>query len=162
MSVDYIAILGFGRECSDLNRSLAYDTGAELAKSDFGTAAGNIASTFHYAFEGAKSAGGSTLAIVEENLRGVDHSFCDELHVVSDVATKHKKLAELCAGAIIIGGGSGTRKVASRFMEIDKPVVAIVGSGGIVSHDLDLVVIRTKSAKESVDRIAELVPRVDV
>ncbi|MDJ0957907.1 MAG: hypothetical protein QNI91_13650 [Arenicellales bacterium] len=156
MSVSYIAILGFGRECSDLNHSLAYGVGAELVSKGFGIAAGNVTSTFHHAFEGAKSVRGTTLAIVEEKLRNIAHSFCDELRVVSDVDTKHKKLAELCVGAIIIGGGPGTRNVASKFLELKKPVVAIEGSGGIVSDGLEPVVVRAKSAKESVDKVVGL------
>ena len=153
MSVSYIAILGFGHECGDLNRSFAYSVGAELVGKGFGVAAGNVTSTFHHAFEGAKSVGGTTLAIVEEKLRNIDHSFCDDLFVVSDVTTKHKKLAELCLGAIIIGGGPGTRNVVTKFLELKKPVVAIEGSGGIVPGDLDPVVMRAKSAKESIHKV---------
>ena len=156
MFVDYIAILGFGRECSDLNCGFAYEAGAELARKGFGIAAGNVTSTFHYAFEGAKSERGNTLAIVEEKLRNIDHSLCDELVVVNDVTIKHKKLAELCLGAIIIGGGPGTRAVANKFLESKKPVIAIEGTGGIVPDGLDPLVLRTKSAKESVDKVVGL------
>lgn len=160
MSKHYIAVLGFGGECNALNRALAYDAGAELARKDFGVAAGNVTSTFHYAFEGAKGGGGATLAIVEEKLRNIDHGFCDEVVIVPDVTTKHKRLADLCLGAIIIGGGPGTRNVVTKFLASRKPVIAIEGTGGIVAGDLAPSVVRTKSAKESVDKVAALVRRV--
>ncbi len=156
MSVDYIAILGFGRECSDLNRAFAYDAGTELAGRNFGVAAGNLTSTFRYAFEGAKNAGGSTRAVVEEKLQNFDHSLCDEFVVVPDVVSKHKKLTALCLAAIIIGGGPGTEKVAAQFIASKKPVLAIEGTGGIVAGGLDPSVRRTKNAKETVDALVEL------
>lgn len=162
MSVNYIAILGFGRECNDLNRALACDVGAELARQGFGVAGGNLTSTFHYAFEGAKGVRGTTLAIVEEKLRNINRGFCDDVVIVPDAATKHKKLADLCHGAIIIGGGPGTRNVATKFLDSKKPVIAIEGTGGIVAGDLDPSVMRTKNAKESVEKVVELLKHVHI
>ena len=148
--VGFVAILGFGRACSDLNRTLAHAAGAELAKQDLGVAAGNLTATFKSAFAGARQQQGASLAIVEEKLRDLDHDLCDEFIVVPDVATKHKKLAEFCLGAIMIGGGPGTANVAAKFLELSKPVVAIEGTGGIVAGNLNPSVMLTKSIEVAV------------
>ena len=156
MPVEFVAILGFGRSCSDLNRALAHVAGAELAKQGLGVAAGNLTATFKAAFAGARQQQGASLAIVEEKLRDLDHDLCDELVIVPDVATKHKKLAEFCLGAIMIGGGPGTANVAAKFLELSKPVVAIEGTGGIVAGNLNPSVMVTKSIEVAVATFKKL------
>ncbi len=130
----HIAILGYGEYCSDENGNIAYTVGKLLSTKGLVTCAGNIGGTFKRAFEGAKSVGGNTIAIVSKDMGTKAPSYCNKIVEVSDTKTKHATIAKLCAGAIVIGGGKGTEKVINQFSLLDKPVIAITGTGGIAER----------------------------
>lgn len=155
MNLLYLAILGFGRRCSDENRRLASEAGKQIADHGIGICAGNLTGTFHYAFEGAKSVSGHTLAIVEKSLNTLESKYCDEVRFVADTSIKHQTIAEKCLGAIVIGGGEGTKKVIDQFLRLEKPVVAIKGSGGIVNSELDKRVTIESDVKRALKIIVE-------
>lgn len=147
---EHIAILGFAQPCSDYNQVAAYSTGAALAKKGYIVTAGNITSTFNSAFRGAKDFEGKTLAVLEEYTELNNNTYCDVVISVKDTGEKHRMIAELCAGAIIIGGGNGTKHLESEFLKRNKPVVALEGTGGITRTELDE---RTQSAKTIPDTL---------
>ena len=137
MNKKYIAVLGFATRCSQSNQAIAYKVGRELALNQFTVCAGNVTGTFIYAFNGAKSANGHTLALVGADCKGLDKSHCDEVVYATNSDKKHQLIADKCQGAIVIGGGAGTKKLITRFVNLNKPVVAILGSGGVVTNELD-------------------------
>lgn len=132
-----MAVLGFATRCSHSNQAIAYKVGRELALNQFTVCAGNVTGTFIYAFNGAKSTSGHTLAVVEADCKGLDKPHCDEVVYAPNSDKKHQLIADKCQGAIVIGGGPGTKKLISHFLNMDKPVVAIMGSGGVVTSELD-------------------------
>jgi len=123
--------------------------GASLARAGYIVTAGNLASTFHKAFMGAKSEEGPTLAVLEEQMQLKQSNYCDVVMSVSDTNQKHRMLAEMCSAAIMIGGGPGTKHVETAFLKLNKPIVALNGTGGIVRQELDKKTIRAHSVKET-------------
>lgn len=149
-SKEHIAILGFAEPCSRYNQGMAYVAGVALAKKGYIVTAGNLTSTFNSAFRGAKKVEGKTLAILEDHAELNNSTYCDVVLSVKDTEEKHRMIAELCAGAIIIGGGNGTKHLESEFLKLKKPVVALTDTGGITRTELDE---RTQSAKTIPDTL---------
>ena len=150
-----IAILGYGSYCSDFNKRLAEEAGKKLAMIGYDVCAGNISGTFLYAFQGAKSIGGKTVAIVDDSIH-VDEKnrkYCDRIITVKSTLLKHKTIADKCDGAIVIGGGKGTLSVIKYFLLKSKPVVAIKNTGGVVESDLDNAVQLIDSIESAINFI---------
>jgi len=137
MTQKYIAILGYATSCTSANKERAFKIGSHIALCGFTVCAGNLTGTFYHAFKGAKSVGGKTLAVLENTKKISDKPYCDEAIFALDTDTKHQMIAEKCIGAIVIGGGEGTKKLITRFLQMNKGVVAISSSGGVVNEELD-------------------------
>ena len=150
---EYIAVLGYGENCSEHNKSKAFHAGCEIASHGLAVCAGNVSGTFHSAFEGAKSVSGHTIAILEVNLKGSDKSLCDEVFYTTDTDTKHQLIAEKSLGAIVIGGGEGTKKIITRLLNTGKTVVAIHNTGGAADSKLDKRVSVETDIKEAINLI---------
>lgn len=144
-----IAVLGFSTPCSLYNEDSAYEIGRILSDHGYAVTAGNITSTFYYAFKGAKSNNGKTLAILEKDFELQNKFYCDAIERVTTVDDKHTKIADSCIGAIVIGGGNGTKHVVNKFLQRNKPVIAIKYSGGIVESELDEQISCVSNIKES-------------
>jgi len=132
-----IAVLGFATKCSHVNQVIAYEVGRQIALGEFTVCAGNVMGTFPHAFTGAKSVNGHTLAVLETDCSALDETACDDIIYAPDSDAKHQLIADKCLAAIVIGGGHGTKKLITLFLNLDKPVVAIAGSGGVVTGELD-------------------------
>ena len=150
-----IAVLGFASKCSDANRITAYDVGRQIALCEYTVCAGNSIGPFHHAFSGAKSVNGHTLAVLEPSCKVLDETPCDEVIYALDSDTKHQLIADKCLAAIVIGGGHGTKKLITQFLNLNKPVVAIADSGGVVTGELDA---RVKVVERACFSIKELCP----
>jgi len=142
--LNYIAILGFTQTPPERNEAMAFKAGQELASLGFGIAAGNLFGTLKQAFNGAKQNRGITLAIIEQAQIFYGHQNCDILEIVPSIKMKHAMIADLCCGALVIGGGSGTLKVVQQFLARDKPVVAIENTSGITNNELRQTTLSTK------------------
>ena len=141
---NYIAILGFAHRCPERNKAIALKTGQKIASLGFGIAAGNFFGTPKHAFKGAKQNQGLTLAIIEQAQHFCGHQYCDILEIVPTVSIKHNMLAELCCGAIVIGGGSGTLKLVQHFLAQKKPVVVIKNTNGVAGNKLRQTTLHRK------------------
>jgi len=146
---NHVAILGFAEPCPSFNEEMAFMMGSSLAKDGHIVTAGNLTSTFHSAFMGAKSERGNTLAVLEKQMQLKESNYCDVVMSVSDTNQKHRMLAEICSGAIMIGGGPGTKHIETEFLKRNKPVVALSGTGGIVRKELDKKTMRAHSVEET-------------
>jgi len=136
MAEKYIAVLGYGVNCSAANNHLAFQAGHEIAAHGYTVCAGNLGGTFEQAYKGAKSIAGATMAVLESS-NTAPTPLCDEVLYAADTDKKHRLIAEMAAGAIVIGGGPGTNKLLSRLLDMHKIVVAIRGSGGVADGNLD-------------------------
>ena len=153
MTQVYIAVLGYGENCSEHNKSIAFQAGREIASLGLAVCAGNLSGTFHSAFKGAKTIPGRTIAILEVNNKGSDESLCDEIFYTTDTDTKHQLLAEKSLGAIVIGGGEGTNKIITSLLNMGKTVVAIHNTGGAADNKSDKRVIVETDIKEAINII---------
>lgn len=157
----FIAILGFGVSCPKVNAETAYEIGREIALDGNIVCCGNFTGTFFFAFKGAKSVKGRTIAILERDKVSQERSFCDEIIIVENTEEKHKLISEKCIGAIVIGGAQGTGKLINRFLEKGKRVVAVKHSGGIVKPDMTntIDIVDCKSAYRKLKVTQQLHPR---
>jgi len=148
---NHVAILGFAEPCPSYNEEMAFMMGSSLAREGHIVTAGNLTSTFHSAFMGAKSEQGNTLAVLENQMQLKQSNYCDVVMSVSDTNQKHRMLAEMCSAAIMIGGGPGTKHIETEFLKRKKPVVALCGTGGIVRNELNNKTMRAQSVEETLE-----------
>jgi uncharacterized protein (TIGR00725 family) len=124
-----IAVLGSGGTADPTLLRIARETGTALARAGYGVVCGNLGGVFRAAFEGARKAGGDTIAYLTEPAVP-DEAPCARAHTGLG-ETKHAAVAEACAGAVIIEGFEGTRRLLEEILKRGKPVVAMAGTGGL-------------------------------
>lgn len=146
----YIAVLGFAEAVDWKNKSFAYHAGRLIAKAGYGTLCGNVTSTFEYALLGAKEERGLRQIVVEQGVH-FDDELCSNIYVTADKPHKHRMLLDQARAAIVIGGGNHTRELADRLVALNKPVVAIEGSGGVTRTELSARVEAKPSALQAVN-----------
>lgn len=145
----HLAILGFGTECSKKNAALAASIGKMAAKNDISLVAGNVTSTFGYAFKAAQDYKVNTICIIEKHKKvGKDHD-ANEVFRTKDTYHKHKQIAQIADAAVLIGGGAGSQLLLKYFIKNKKTVIAIKGSGGIADADLPPEVLIAANAREA-------------
>ncbi len=144
-TIDYVAMLGFAKQINEQQACLAEDVAEKLVALGYGVGVGNLSGVFDHALQSAKASGGTTMGVIEKDLYKQKHQDCDILLVVSSQESKHQVLATRCIGGIVIGGGPGTLKLIRHFLDRDKRIVAIDGSGGVVPSELAERVILSHS-----------------
>lgn len=119
------------------HEKIAYETGAEVAKSGSVLITGGLEGVMKAACRGAKDAGGITVGIIPQDDPTHANEFCD-IVIPSGMGFTRDFLNALSAdGVIIIGGGSGTlAEVCAAYMH-KKPMVAIRNTGGIADQYID-------------------------
>ena len=137
MTQEYIAVLGYGENCSAENLDRAFQAGRNIVMQGYAVCAGNVAGTFRFAFEGAKSMAGNTMAILDKSYTEADISLCDTIFYADDAAHKHRMIAQQASAAIVIGGGAGTMQLIDRLLAENKLVAAIRNSGGVADSQPD-------------------------
>lgn len=155
MTQKCIAVLGYGEGCSELNLERAFQAGHKIALHGYAVCAGNLAGTFHHAFNGAKSIAGTTIAILEKSNTANDVSLCDAVLYADDTDQKHRMIARTASAAIVIGGGPGTNKLINRLLEEKKPVIAIHDSGGAADSQPDRGVKIVADIEKAIDYILD-------
>ncbi|HET6516685.1 MAG TPA: TIGR00725 family protein [Nitrosopumilaceae archaeon] len=129
------------------HEKLAYETGAEIAKSGSVLITGGLLGVMKAACHGAKDAGGITVGIIPQDDPTHANEYCD-IVIPSGMGFSRDVLNALSAdGIIIIGGGSGTlAEVCAGYM-YNKPMVAIKNTGGIADQFVDKYVDSRKRVK---------------
>lgn len=123
-----------------------------IAESGHDLLCGNTTSTFHYAVKGAREGGGLTQVILSEN-DSFDSAACENAYFVDTASDKHRLLVRHARAAIVIGGGPRTKKLVSRLVGLNRAVVAIEGTGGVVRNELPSKVVIKPTALEAVKHI---------
>ncbi|MFB5646068.1 MAG: TIGR00725 family protein [Nitrosopumilaceae archaeon] len=145
------------------HEKIAYETGAEVAKSGSVLITGGLEGVMKAASHGAQDAGGITVGIIPQEDSSFANEFCD-IVIPSGMGLTRDFLNALSAdGIIIIGGGSGTlAEVCAGYMH-KKPMVAIKNTGGIADQYADkyvdsrerIKIIGVDSPQEAVKTILE-------
>lgn len=142
---------------------IAYETGAEVAKSGAVLITGGLEGVMKAACHGAKDAGGITVGIIPQNDASFANEYCD-IVIPSGIGLARDYLNALSGdGVIIIGGGSGTLSETCAAYMYKRPIVAIKNSGGIaekyadqyLDHRKNVLIIGVSSPQEAVRTILE-------
>lgn len=123
--------------CTPELERLAYDVGAEVAKSGSVLITGGLGGVMKAASRGAHEAGGLTVGILPQDNPSFANEYCD-IVIPSGLGLSRDFLNALSAdGVIVVGGGSGTlSEMCAAYMH-KKPMASLKNSGGTASKFAD-------------------------
>jgi uncharacterized protein (TIGR00725 family) len=134
ISQPLVAVCGPGATATAELEQLAYQVGAELARSSYGVVCGGRGGVMEAACKGAKEAGGLTVGILPGYERTdankyVDVVICTGLGEARNILVVASGLA-----VIVIGGEWGTLSEIALARKIGRPVVMLAGYGWQLSR----------------------------
>lgn len=147
--------------CTPELEKIAYDVGAEVAKSDSVLITGGLGGVMKAASHGAHDEGGLTVGIIPQDDPSFANEYCD-IVIPSGLGLSRDFLNALSAdGVILVGGGSGTLSEACAAYMHKKPMVALKNSGGTASkyadqyldHRQNVKIVGVETPKEAVTYI---------
>ena len=151
--------------CTEEHSKMAYDTGAEIAKTGHVLVTGGLGGVMLAACHGAREAKGLTVGIIPQKEASEANEYCDIVIPTGMGLTRDFLTALSADGIIIIGGGSGTMsEICAAYMH-KKPMVSIRNMGGVtqqfidnyLDHRQNVKIIGVNSPKEAVEKILELI-----
>ncbi len=151
--------------CTPKHEKIAYEVGAEIAKSDSVLITGGLGGVMTAASHGAHDANGLTVGIIPQDNSTMANEFCD-IVIPTGMGLARDFLNALTAdGVIIVGGGSGTLSEVCAAYMYNKPMVAIRNIGGSVEpyidgfldHRKNIKIIGVDSPQDAVKKILELI-----
>ncbi len=159
-----ILVIGHNDDgCTSEHEKIAYETGAEIAKSGSVLISGGLGGVMRAASHGAHDANGVTVGIIPQDDPVLANEFCD-IVIPSGMGLTRNFLNVLSAdGIIIIGGGAGTlSEICAAYLH-KRPMVAIRNTGGIgeqfidkfLDHKENVRIIGANNPKEAVKLILE-------
>jgi len=163
-----ILIIGHNTKgCTPEHERLAYETGAEIARSNSVLICGGLGGVMNAASHGASDAGGITVGIIPQSDASEANEYCDIVIPTGMGLTRDFLNALSADGVIIIGGGSGTLSETCAAYMHKKPMVAIRNQGGVTEKFIDgyldhrqhIKIIGVDSPKDAVTTILELLHR---
>ncbi len=123
--------------CTPELEKLAYDVGAEVAKSGAVLITGGLGGVMKAASHGAHDFGGLCVGIIPQDNPSYANEYCD-IVIPSGLGLSRDFLNALSAdGVIIVGGGSGTLSETCAAYMHKKPIAALKSSGGIATKFAD-------------------------
>lgn len=151
----YLSVLGFGKEVTEVNRLIASELGALMARAGWGFCVGNTEGIFRAAKEACLNDGGiAKLVYASDDVSGKFNNW-PLVEETKDVEHKHTRIAEISMAAIVIGGGEGSLSLVRRMLQSGKPVVYISGTGGITQNKIPGIVVKN-SPREAVEYLNTL------
>lgn len=158
-----ILVIGHNGTIKPKVAKIAYETGAEVARSGAVLITGGMEGVMKEACRGAKDAGGLTVGIIPQSESSFANEYCD-IVIPSGMGLARDFLNALSGdGVIIIGGGSGTLSETCAAYMHKRPIVAIKNSGGIaekyadthLDHRKSILIIGVSSPQEAVKVLLE-------
>ena len=149
--------------CTPELENIAYQTGAEVAKSNSILITGGLGGVMKAASKGAKDSGGITVGIIPQNDKSEANELCDII-IQTGIGLMRDFLNVLSAdGVIAIGGGSGTLSEICAAYMYSKPIVVLKNSGGTATkftdqyldHRKNVKIIGVETPKDAVELIFE-------
>lgn len=166
MKKPQILVIGFGdNHCTDRAYDLAYEVGKEIAERGAILVTGGLKGVMEAASRGAKSEGGLVVGIIPQDSKASANPYND---VVISTGVGHSRdfiTAYSADAVIVVGGGSGTLIEACAAYLKAKPIIALVGSGGVADRIVDTYlddrcltrVVGEKEPRRAVERALSLV-----
>ena len=151
--------------CTPKHEKIAYEVGAEIAKSDSVLITGGLGGVMAAASHGAHDANGLTVGIIPQDDATMANEFCDIVIPTGMGLTRDFLNALSADGVIIVGGGSGTLSEVCAAYMYKKPMVAIRNIGGsvepyidgFIDHRENIKIIGVHTPQEAVKKILELI-----
>ena len=151
--------------CTPKHEKIAYEVGAEIAKSGSVLITGGLGGVMVAASHGAHDKNGLSVGIIPQNDATLANEYCD-IVIPTGMGLARDFLNALTAdGVIIVGGGSGTlSEVCAAYMH-KKPMVAIRNIGGsiepyiddFIDHRENVKIIGVDTPQNAVKTILELI-----
>ena len=138
-----ISVIGSGAEWEDA----AEEIGRLLAERGCTVVTGGLGEVMAAAHRGAKSAGGTTIAILPGERRDAANEWAD--HVVVTGIGHARNLAVAASGdaVIAVGGGWGTRAEIAFAKVVGRPVVVL--DGGLVGEGAEVVATPAEAVEQA-------------
>ena len=161
-----ILVIGHNTKgCTPEHEKVAYDVGAEVAKSNSVLITGGLGGVMTAASHGAKDANGLTVGIIPQDDASLANKFCDIVIPTGMGLTRDFLNALTADGVIIVGGGSGTLSETCAAYMHRKPMVAIRNLNGPIEQYIDgyldhrenVKIVGADTAQEAVKKILELI-----
>jgi uncharacterized protein (TIGR00725 family) len=151
--------------CTPEHEKIAYEIGAEIAKSNSVLITGGLGGVMTAAAHGAHDANGLTVGIIPQNNATMANVFCDIVIPTGMGLTRDFLNALSADGVVIVGGGSGTLSETCAAYMNKKPMVAIRNLNGPVEQYIDgfldhrenVKIIGADTPQEAVKKILELI-----
>ena len=151
--------------CTPQHEKIAYEVGAEIAKSDSVLITGGLGGVMTAASHGAHDANGLTVGIIPQADASMANEFCDIVIPTGMGLTRDFLNALSADGVVIVGGGSGTLSETCAAYMNKKPMVAIRNLNGPVEQYIDgfldhrenVKIIGADTPQEAVKKILELI-----
>ncbi len=151
--------------CTPKHEKIAYEVGAEIAKSDSVLITGGLGGVMKAASHGAHDANGLTVGIIPQDDATMANEFCDIVIPTGMGLTRDFLNALSADGVIIVGGGSGTLSEVCAAYMYKKPMVAIRNIGGsvepyidgFIDHRENIKIIGVDTPQDAVKKILELI-----
>lgn len=151
-----LAVMGYGKDCSEGNASLARSVGKLAGEMGLSLAAGNVTGTFGHAFQAATPYRVANFCVVEKHVQILQPHHATEIFRTDDTFSKHAQIAQMAQAAILIGGGGGSQLLLNHFLKNKKTVVAITGSGGLADAHLPPDVLKAETALEALQLLLKI------
>lgn len=130
-----IAVIGYNADrCSDAARTLAYETGKEIALAGAVLVCGGLGGVMESACKGAQEAGGTTVGIIPQEEFSFANQYCDVVVCTGIGFARDFIVASSADGIIAVGGGVGTLIELGVGYMMKKPMAAVGGSGGTADY----------------------------
>jgi len=151
--------------CTPKHEKIAYEVGAEIAKSDSVLITGGLGGVMAAASHGAHDENGLSVGIIPQNDATMANEYCD-IVIPTGMGLARDFLNALTAdGIIIVGGGSGTLSEVCAAYMYKKPMVAIRNIGGTIEpyidgfldHRENIKIIGVDTPENAVKKILELI-----
>jgi len=151
--------------CTPKHEKIAYEVGAEIAKSDSVLITGGLGGVMAAASHGAHDKNGLSVGIIPQNDATMANEYCD-IVIPTGMGLARDFLNALTAdGIIIVGGGSGTLSEVCAAYMYKKPMVAIRNIGGTIEpyidgfldHRENIKIIGVDTPENAVKKILELI-----
>jgi hypothetical protein len=163
-----ILVIGYnGDSCTKKAYDIAYSVGKEIAKRGVVLLTGGLGGVMEAACKGAHDNNGTAIGIIPFEDFADANKYCDIIICTGIGYARDFVTAYSADGVIIVGGGIGTLMEAGAAYLKKKPVVAIVGSGGIADRYageyLDerkrVKILKAKTVKDAVAKILVSIKR---
>ncbi len=151
--------------CTPKHEKIAYEVGAEIAKSNSVLITGGLGGVMKAASHGAHDANGLTVGIIPQDDATMANEFCDIVIPTGMGLTRDFLNALSADGIIVVGGGSGTLSEVCAAYMYKKPMVAIRNIGGSVEpyidgfldHRENIKIIGVDTPHDAIKKILELI-----